>query len=96
MFKYAQIDETGRCISISYLAGEEESENLIPLTDEENVNPGDTYEDGVWTPAPPPEPVEPGPDRIAQLEAENAELKSRVSFTEDAILTLMDDLNMML
>ena len=78
MPKYAQIDvTTGRCIGISYLSGEVEAENMIPLTDED-VKPNDTYANGVWTPAPPPEPVEPQPDRIAQLEAENTDLNLQV------------------
>lgn len=83
MFKYAQIDiETGRCLGVSYLSGEVEADNMIPLSEEDDVKPNDTYEDGVWIPAPPPEPVEPTPDRIAQLEAENAALKSRMTDME--------------
>lgn len=89
MPKYAQIDiSTGRCIGVSYLSGEVEADDMIPLTDEA-VNPNDTYANGVWTPSP-PVIIEPQPDRVAILEAENADLKSRVSSTEDAILTLMD------
>lgn len=42
---------------------------------------------------PPKQPTD--AEKIASLEAENESLKGRVSFTEDAILTLMD-LNMML
>lgn len=95
MFKYAQIDlESGRCVSVSYLSGEIEAEHMLPLTEEEDVQPGDILQgDGTWLrPAPPPPPV-PGPtpeDRIAQLEAINAELNGRVEASESAILALMD------
>ncbi len=68
MFKYAQIDfSTGRCISVSFLSGEVEAGDMIPLTDEDNVNPNDIFENGVWIPAPPPEPVSPLELKLAEL-----------------------------
>jgi hypothetical protein len=112
LFKYAQIDiGTGRCISVSELAGEVEAENMIPLfewveveqqgePDEDGnpttilvpelvlldieVNPNDTYEGGVWTPAPPPEPLSVMDAKISELNAAcNAAILA--GFTSDAL-----------
>ncbi|MDR6883105.1 hypothetical protein [Bacillus sp. 3255] len=79
MFKYGQIDlATGVCVSVSHLSGEVVADHMIPLTEEDNVNPGDIYSNGSWTPAPPPEPVDPQPTpdqiKIAQLEQETINL----------------------
>jgi hypothetical protein len=75
MFKYAQINSDGLCISVSFLSGKVEAENMIHLTGED-VQPGDIITDGVWTrpePLPPPVP-QPSPEqiRIEQLENESA------------------------
>ncbi|MDF2934958.1 MAG: hypothetical protein K0Q90_331 [Paenibacillaceae bacterium] len=72
MPRYAQIDlDTGRCISVSLLAGEIESDHMFPLGDNEEIQPGDIYMDGGWT-RPDQEPLpEPGPsaeERITILE----------------------------
>lgn len=63
--RYAQIDlETGRCISVSDLAEEVTADYMIPLNPDDDVQPGDIYENGTWTrPDPPPQP-EPGPSDI--------------------------------
>lgn len=84
MFRYAQIDGTGRCIAISNLSGEVKADNMILLTDEDNVKILDKYVNGVWNPGPPPPPPPPTPDqiKIAQLEAENTDLKSRMDDME--------------
>lgn len=78
MFKYAQIDlETGRCVSISYLSAVIDGDHILPLTEKDDVLPGDIYTDGAWT-HPEQEPIpDPGLsaiERIEQLEAENAGL----------------------
>lgn len=58
MYKYAQIDlATGRCVGVSFLSGEVDNTNLIPLLEEDVININDTYENGVWIPTPIPEPV---------------------------------------
>jgi len=73
LYKYAQIDETGRCVGVSYLSGEVIADHMIPLADDEDVLPGDLRnEDGTWTR---PDPPAPQPDRIAQLEAELLQTK---------------------
>lgn len=76
MNRYAQIDETGRCIGVSNLTGVIDETNMIPLQPEDDVLPGDVWDGAAWDrpdPVPIPEP-EPTPDqqRIAQLEGEAA------------------------
>ena len=88
MYKYAQIDETGRCISVSFLSGEVESENMLPLTDEDDVQPDDVWDGTAWTRPIPPAPEPPGPSRIDVLESENADLKSRLKDIELALADL--------
>ena len=77
VFKCAQIDPvTGRCVSVSFLFAEVIADHIIPLSEEDNVNPGDTYDNGTWIPSPPPEPVPEGPsltDKVAQLEIESVD-----------------------
>lgn len=96
MHKYAQIDiDTGVCISVSYLSGEVEADHMIPLTNDQDVQPGDIYRaaDGTWTRPEPQSVPEPEPslqDRITQLETENTALKDRVEATEGALLAIMD------
>ena len=48
MIKYAQLDETGKCIGISFLSGEVKSDLMIPLKDDENYL-GWTYSKGKWS-----------------------------------------------
>ncbi|GGF88567.1 hypothetical protein [Paenibacillus abyssi] len=85
MFKYAQIDAaTGRCVSVSYLSGEIESTNMIPLTEADDVKPGDIRNaDGTWTR---PAPVPPQPSRIDQLEADNLTLMEAVADLYEMII----------
>lgn len=82
MYRYAQIDlTTGVCISVSYLSGEVDAENMILLSEDDDVNPRDTWDGTAWTPAPPlPEP-QPTPEqlRMAQLEQESADLKQAIA-----------------
>jgi hypothetical protein len=88
LFKYAQIDETGRCIGVSFLSGEVEADNMKPLTDDENVNPGDTWDGTTWTPAPIPDPVPPGEsdtDKIAKLEQQLAQTNSDLAALMEAV-----------
>ncbi|MEK8128652.1 hypothetical protein WMW72_12115 [Paenibacillus filicis] len=73
MFKYAQIDNLGRAISVSYLSSEVDAPSLILLGDVEDVQLGDIYADGVWTrPAPstPEQPEQPGTPTLADVMAE--------------------------
>lgn len=79
--KYAQIDlSTGVVVSVSYLAGEVDLPHMLPLTDEDDVQPGDIRNaDGTWT-RPEPVPIVPGPSEIDLLgqqlvERELAELE---------------------
>lgn len=71
MFRYAQIDETGRCVSVSYLHSEVESENMLSLTEEDDVEPGDIWDGEKWIR---PEPPEPGIDPVTELQLAIAEL----------------------
>lgn len=85
IFRYAQIDlETGKCVSVSYLAGEEIADHMIRIAADLDIKIGDIYVNGVWNPSPPPPPRPPTADqiRIAQLEAENTDLKSRMDDME--------------
>lgn len=86
MFKYAQLDEEGRCISLSYLSGEVESDYMKPLEDTDDVQPGDMFDGTTWT-RPEPVPYVP-PKTPEQLEIEG--LKSQIAVMQDAILALMD------
>jgi|GEM_PF-2304166 len=72
MYKYAQLDESGRCVSVSQLSGEIVSVHMLPLGPDDDVQPGDIYDGLSWTR---PEAPEPEPDRILQLKTENLELK---------------------
>ena len=91
--RYAQIDlSTGLCISVSYLSGEVDAPDMIQLGDDDNVNPGDIYDNGEWIPASPPNPTDPGEtnaEKIARLEAENADLKSRIEDLELAFAEII-------
>jgi len=82
MHRYAQITPTGMCISVLQLAEEVEDANLILLEEDEEVNIRDIWDGEKWTPAAPlPEP-EPQPDRIEQLEAENALIALELAETQ--------------
>lgn len=79
--RYAQIDDNGVCYAISYLSGEKDEPYLILLDDNDVVNLGDTYADGVWTPAPPQPPPTPQPsleEQMAALQATNEELNGQI------------------
>ena len=82
MHRYAQINSAGMCVSILQLAEEVEDANLILLEEDEEVNIRDIWDGEKWTPAAPlPEP-EPQPDRIEQLEAENALIALELAETQ--------------
>lgn len=69
MYRYAQIDETGLCVSVSQLSGEVISDHMLPLDPDDDVRPGDIWDGEKWTR---PEPPPPSPDPLALLEEENA------------------------
>lgn len=69
MFKYAQIDVmTGRCQGVSFLSAEVIADHMILLTEEDEVNPRDTYDNGTWTPAPPIITTPDGPSLQEQID----------------------------
>ncbi|MFC4303885.1 hypothetical protein [Cohnella boryungensis] len=72
MYRYAQIDDTGVCVSVSQLSGEVDATHMLPLGSDDDVQPGDFYDGHSWVR---PDPPVLKPDRIAQLETENLELK---------------------
>lgn len=49
MFLYAQIDSSGYCVSVSHLFAEVVAPHMIPIQSEDDVQPGDVYNDGNWT-----------------------------------------------
>ncbi|QYR20794.1 hypothetical protein KZ483_24040 [Paenibacillus sp. sptzw28] len=71
MFKYAQLDDAGRCISLSYLSGEVEAANMLLLSETDDVQLGDVYDGTAWTrPVPPPPSLdEVKANKLAELEA---------------------------
>lgn len=80
--KYAQIKlETGVCVSVSYLFGPVDDPDMIPLTPEDDVQPGDIWDGEAWT-RPEPLPYEPVPSPIEQLEEENALLALELAQTQ--------------
>ena len=83
MRHYAYLDDNGVCYAISSITADlPETDRLIHLEAGHGVNTGDKYEDGVWTPAPPKEPLpEPIPfeligQQLVERELENLELKA--------------------
>lgn len=66
MFKYAQIDETGKCVSLSFLTSMIDAPNMLSIKPDDDVLPGDLFEEGGWTrpdPEPPSQP-EPTPEQV--------------------------------
>ena len=58
MYRYAQIDENGYVVSDSYLSGEVEADNMIPILEDFELS-NKRYIDGEWkeyTPEPQSEP----------------------------------------
>lgn len=94
MYKYAQIIlETGRCIGLSLLAEEVEAGHMIPLEDDDDVQPGDIYMDGGWT-RPEPEPTpEPGPTAVERIAALQSEMEAK---DRENKLALFEIYNMLL
>lgn len=65
MYRYAQINlKTGHVVSDSFLSGQVESENLIPIPDHFDLT-GKMYVDGAWVDYA-PEPAEPGNEATDQ------------------------------
>ena len=93
MYRYAQIYvDTGFCHTVSEFDEEIAADHLIPLSETDDVMPGDIYDGETWTrpePTPPPEP-EPSPEqaRIDALETENTDLKARLVDVELALAEL--------
>jgi hypothetical protein len=86
MPRYAQIDGTGKCFAVSFLSGEVESDDMIPLSDTDDVAPGDTYQDGVWTKYVPPAPTLEDVKRAKMAELMAArDAVIYTSFTSDAL-----------
>lgn len=78
--RYAQIADSGYVISDSYLTGEIELPDMIPISDDFDLT-NKKYVGGKWesyTPAPPPEPqpseMEILKEQVAELQAQNAAL----------------------
>ncbi len=86
MHCYAQINESNQCTSVSQLSGPVALPELIPIPADDPDYIGRRYENGVWGDRPAPE--DPPTDRISILESENADLKARLSITEEAVLEL--------
>lgn len=79
MYRYAQIDETGLCVSVSQLSGEVISDHMLPLDPDDDVRPGYIWDGEKWTR---PEPPPPPPDPLALLEEENALLALELAQTK--------------
>ena len=63
MASYAQIDDLGCCVSVSYLSGTLEANNMISLHLDDDVQPGDKWGGKTWSrPDDPPDP----PEQITQ------------------------------
>lgn len=79
MYKYAQIDiETGVCVSISYLTGEMNAPHMLPLSPDDDVQPGDVWDGEDWSRPDPPVP-DPVADPITQLQLALAELAEMIT-----------------
>lgn len=79
MYKYAQLDENGRCISVSYLSGEVDAEHMMLLSDEDDVQPSDIFDGTTWTR---PEPVPYVPEKTQE--------QKDIEALQQAMLDLMD------
>ncbi|MEF2247755.1 hypothetical protein [Paenibacillus sp. IITD108] len=82
MYKYAQIDDAGRCVAVSDLSGVVDIPHMIALSIEDDVQPGDIFGNGVWTrpdPLPQPDPEPSAQERIDQLESQNLMLMEAVA-----------------
>lgn len=87
MPKYAQIDlTTGAVQGISFLSGEVIADHMILLTEDQDVDLWDVYVDGVWHPAPTPEPVSAQELKLKEL---NSACNTAIiaGFSSDAIGT---------
>ena len=76
MYRYAQITDSGYVVGDSYLSGEVDYPNMIPISDDFDLT-NKRYVDGKWeeyTPALPPDPEPPELDK----------LKARVTEIEEA------------
>lgn len=96
MYRYAQIDlDRGTCIGVSVLSGKIDTERMILLENDSDVQLGDIYTDGTWErlePEPSPEPKPSAEDRFTAiatenslLRAQNQALSNRADFIEDII-----------
>lgn len=75
MYRYAQITDSGYVVGDSYLSGEVDYPNMIPISDDFDLT-NKRYVDGKWesyTPVPPPEPQ---PSEIEKLKARVTEIEN--------------------
>ena len=73
--RYAQINDSGYVVSDSYLSGEVDHPNMIPILDDFDLT-NKKYVGGKWesyTPAPPPEPQ---PSEMDTLKARVTEIEN--------------------
>lgn len=73
--RYAQITDEGYVVSDSYLSGEVDHPNMIPIPEDFDLT-NKKYVGGKWesyTPAPPPEPQ---PSEIEKLKARVTEIEN--------------------
>lgn len=84
MFRYALIDDTGKCIGTSYVYEVVEGENIVPLSETDDVEPRDIYdkETKTWTKA---EPLQPEPIGVP--------LSEKVAVLDDKINLLSEEIN---
>jgi hypothetical protein len=93
VWRYAQIDDTGKCITVSLLSGEVIADNMIELTDEDDVSPLDTLVDGAWVKYIPPVPEPPGPsveEQIQSLQAQNDQLQQQLAQTNADLTAVLE------
>nr|UVM85885.1 MAG: hypothetical protein [Bacteriophage sp.] len=75
MYRYAQITDSGYVVGDSYLSGEVDYPNMIPISDDFDLT-NKRYVDGKWeeyTPAPPPDPE---PSELDKLKARVTEIEN--------------------
>lgn len=80
--RYAQITDSGYVVGDSYLSGEVDYPNMIPIAEDFDLT-NKRYVDGKWeeyTPVPPPDPE---PSEMEKLEARVTEIEA----AQDAMIS---------
>lgn len=88
MYKYAQINENGICVSVSYLSGEVNAEHMIPLDDSviDDIGLlGKKREDEAWVTMPQPE-FEVMPDKVSVLEEKITALETQLQALQTGLV----------